>query len=386
MKISGEEEARKTTDWPRLAAMVIVWGAVLGVAWWFFRYAIGIVLPFAIAFAVGSVVHPLAVRLGKRLKMPVKVCAAILLLLGLSLVVLILMLGTTRLLRELRGLLSLIESDDRAFWDKIEMWQHQLSDLTAHIPFLRRLREKENLASLWESANEMIMQALRDMVGEISTRIPTFVGNFVRRIPAFFICLIVTVVACFYFALDMERVRRAVGVFLSPPLREKLSHLRERAGEILRRYVRAYLLILIITFLELYIALSILGVEYALLIAFLTALIDILPVLGVGIVLVPWSIFCLFTRRFFLGFGLLITYVIMTVVREVVEPRIVSGSFGLHPLLTLFSMYAGYKLFGVWGMILAPAAVISVIGSTEGKEQADRGGNTETGKNKTDPA
>ena len=67
-------------------------------------------------------------------------------------------------------------------------------------------------------------------------------------------------------------------------------------------------------------------------------------------------------KQFFVGFGLLITYAIIMVVRQIIEPRVVSGSLGLHPLLTLFVMYVGYRVFGIFGMMLAPVAVIVIAG------------------------
>ena len=104
------------------------------------------------------------------------------------------------------------------------------------------------------------------------------------------------------------------------------------------------------------------------------ALIDILPVLGGGIVLLPWAAVLLIGRQYFVGIGLLVTYGIVTVVRQILEPRVVSGALGLHPLLTLFCMYGGYRLFGIIGMMLAPAAVIFLSSVVSRRQSSSRSG------------
>lgn len=125
-------------------------------------------------------------------------------------------------------------------------------------------------------------------------------------------------------------------------------------GRFFKRYLRAYLILLAITFLCLFVGFSILGVDYAFLLALLTAVVDMLPVLGVGTVLIPWAAVMLLQERFYLGFGLLILYGVMLILRQIMEPRLVGKSLGLHPVLTLFAGYAGWRLFGVIGMILGP--------------------------------
>lgn len=356
-------DEKNTAVWQRRAYMLFVLMSVGVLGYLALRYLSGVLLPFLIAWAVGLLIHPLAVKLGERLRLPKKLCAAVLVILLTGLIVLLFFLCIDRLIRELRGLLYLFESDDAAFLERLERFRAGFSDLASHIPLLNRLWQKESMAGLREDVNEWLKSALQNMISDLSSRIPAFAGALVRHIPSFFVFLVVCAVSCFYFSLDLDKIHTAVLSCLPAALAARLPALRRRVGEILRQYARAYLLILTMTFLELYLALTLLGVEYALLIAFLTALIDILPILGIGLVLLPWSVFCLFTRQFSLGLGLLITYVIMTVIREVIEPRVVSGSLGLHPLLTLAAMYAGLRLFGVFGMLLSPIVLLTILGS-----------------------
>ena len=139
------------------------------------------------------------------------------------------------------------------------------------------------------------------------------------------------------------------------------------------------MLILGLTFIELFIGFSVIGVNYAFLAALGVALVDILPIFGAGTVLVPWGVVALLTGNRFTGLGLLVIWAVISVVRQFAEPRIVGKSLGVSPLLALLAMYGGFRLFGVSGMILSPAVIILVRafveeGRASGKKQGSEGG------------
>ena len=111
---------------------------------------------------------------------------------------------------------------------------------------------------------------------------------------------------------------------------------------------------MLITVLTLLVGFFIVGVEYAGLLALLIGALDVLPVIGVGTVLVPWSIVAFITSDISLGVGLAVIFLTNAIVRQLLEPKIVGKSLGIHPVLTLVLIYAGYSFFGVWGMIALP--------------------------------
>ncbi|NLN41945.1 MAG: AI-2E family transporter [Clostridiales bacterium] len=125
-------------------------------------------------------------------------------------------------------------------------------------------------------------------------------------------------------------------------------------------FIKAQIFLMAITFLELLIGYQILGVEYAFFFALLTAIIDILPVLGTGTVLIPTAIVHFIMGNIPRALGFLCLYFIIFVIRQILEPRVVGQSLGLHPLVTLMSMYIGLRLIGVPGMFLGPIIVILV--------------------------
>ena len=118
--------------------------------------------------------------------------------------------------------------------------------------------------------------------------------------------------------------------------------------------IRSYVLIMLLTFAELSILFSLFGIESAVLKAALIALLDILPILGTGGIMIPWAVLTLLKGKLKLGLGLLVVYAAITIIRNIIEPKIVGGRLGLHPVVTLASMFLGAQLFGVIGLFGFP--------------------------------
>ncbi len=342
--------------------MLFVGIVALGGGYLFVRYAAGILLPFVLAWGLGLIIHPVAERLSARTRLPKKLCAVVLLLLLLSLIVGLLVVAADTLLDEIRHLLSRLEADGGGLGRHLADLIERVRRFTSRLPVPERWRHMEGLGQLLDRADDMVNDMVRSTLSQLSSRIPQWIGTLLRAIPSVLLFSLVTLIAGFYFSADLPAIMGALVSLLPAGLGKRLPAIKRRAAQILRQYLRAYLLIWVITFLELYVALSVLGVDYGFLIAALAATVDMLPIFGVGIVLVPWAVAMLVTGQYGLGIGLLITYGIMTVVRQVAEPKLVSSSLGLHPLLTLFCMYAGYRLLGFGGMLLAPVVAIGVAG------------------------
>ena len=144
------------------------------------------------------------------------------------------------------------------------------------------------------------------------------------------------------------------------PLRDRLPPIGRRLRRLGRQYLRACLFLGLLTFCLSFIGLAILKIPYAFILALLLATVDLLPLLGTGIILIPWAVICLRLGQVKLGIGLLALYTVSTLTRQILEPKLIGDGLGLHPLLSLFSMYAGLRLLGVWGMILAPLVTAAV--------------------------
>ena len=170
------------------------------------------------------------------------------------------------------------------------------------------------------------------------------------------VALAVTLCACAYFCLDLERIHAACFSLFPPRAREWLTDAKCRISRVGGMYLRSYLTLMGVTFAEMLLGLSLLRIGYALLLALLIALVDFLPVLGVGTVLVPWSLVSFVTGNPARGIGLLVLWGVSLAVRQFLEPHLIGRGLGIHPCLTLLSMYAGLRLFGIVGMLLCPPA------------------------------
>jgi sporulation integral membrane protein YtvI len=150
-------------------------------------------------------------------------------------------------------------------------------------------------------------------------------------------------------------------------VRDVIHHL----GFVIKKYILSYALIMFITFLEIWLGLTVLGVTNASLVAAIIAVFDILPVVGASLIILPWAAVSLLTGNFGLAIGLIVLLAILAVVRNIIEPKIIGESLGIHPLLSLISMYIGLRLFGILGVLLAPAAVVAIRAFRAGSGASD---------------
>ncbi len=317
------------------------------------RYLPGIALPFLIAYLIASAVRPSAHVIASRTKMSYKFWAFLFITLLLGLVVVAAGSAINRLIYEIGRLIAALREDGAVI--------KKVSDMIRSIEAALPLDGEGEFSALFnQRVRELISRLVDGVISSLTSVLPGMLADLAGRTPSFIISVTVTVISCYYIALDDGKLGREALMLLPSRSHERFLSLRGSIGQTAAIYLKAYALILFITFCELFIGISLLRIEYAFIIACLIAVIDILPVLGVGTVLIPWSVVSFImsdTRR---GIGLLVLYLVITLVRQLVEPRVLGRRLGLHPLLTLFAMYAGFSLFGFIGMILAPAVALII--------------------------
>lgn len=188
----------------------------------------------------------------------------------------------------------------------------------------------------------------------------------VGQVPTLIIACVITVIASVFITSDYDRIRAFILHQLSDDGCAKIIRAKQLCVSTVLKMVKAYGIIFLITTLELSIAFYILrfiGVynsDYLFIIAVLIAVVDIIPVLGTGTVLIPWGIISLLGDKIGLGIGLLVTYAVILVIRQILEPKLVAGQVGLPPIVTIVSMYVGTKTLGVLGFFILPFLVILV--------------------------
>lgn len=188
----------------------------------------------------------------------------------------------------------------------------------------------------------------------------TLLIDILTVLPSTLIFLIITLIATFFLTKDKYLIRDFIFRQMPSIWGPKLASLKTDLFVALIGFLKAQSIILSVTFIESFIGLTLIGVDYAFTLAVIIALLDILPVLGTGGIYVPWAIVSFVMGNYSLGIALLILYGIITVVRYMIEPKVVGQQLGIHPVLTLMSMFAGMKLIGAAGLILGPTLVVSL--------------------------
>lgn len=353
------------------AAAVICVGAGLLALWLTFRYALGIAAPFLLAYLLSRPVKPLAGTLSARTRLPRGVWAAALVILTVGGFGWLTVTGVRRGIRELSTLAEELASDTEGLTAAISRALEKARSLSAHIPFLRHFEDTPGYEAFCARLDGLVEEGAGRLVEGITARLPETAVTVAGWVPEAFIFLTVTLLACYYFSADDGRMGKACGALilgLAPAaLRDRVAPLGRRLRRLGRQYLRACLLLGLLTFTQTFIGLALLRVPYAFVLAILIAVVDFLPLLGTGIILIPWAAVSLLLGEVKLGVGLLALYAVTSVVRQVLEPKLIGEGLGLHPLLSLAAMYAGLRLFGVWGMILAPLVAAGVKSAVGGR-------------------
>ena len=194
----------------------------------------------------------------------------------------------------------------------------------------------------------------KNMVNTFSSGITKTVGGIIASMPKTVVTVVVIVLSLFYFSKDYGKISAWIRGLFPEKMRDRLPRVKKDVLYAFSGYVRSYAILTLITFAQVFAGLMILGIEGAFALSVVIALVDLLPVLGVGTVLVPWSIFSFATGNDKLGIGLLVLFTIVYILRQIIEPKIVSTQMNIHPLIAVFSMYAGLKIAGIGGMIISP--------------------------------
>ena len=197
-------------------------------------------------------------------------------------------------------------------------------------------------------------QMMEGALARLVESLPALIRSLAESIPRFFISLFIFILSTYYFSCDWESIRRLADHFVSEEKRESFRQSKRLFLRALGQFAKAWFALFLMTFAELSVGFFLLKIPGAFSKAFLIALIDILPILGCGTVLIPWGVLLLFTGATAEAAGIFILYVIILIVRQFAEPKIVGDSIGIHPILSFLLVVLGLSLFGFTGMILLP--------------------------------
>ena len=228
-----------------------------------------------------------------------------------------------------------------------------------------------------------IVNSLGQFATDLSAGAVKLVASGAVSIPNLIIQIIIVVVSAYYIAADYDLVLSFLVKLIPEKKRGVALDTLKYAKTAVVVFIKSYSILFFLTFTELLIGLLLLRIPYAPIIAFAIALFDLMPILGTGGILLPWTIILLVLGNYPLALGILALYIVITAVRNAVEPRIIGDQIGLHPLATLVAMMLGLGLFGIIGMMLFPVGLVAITNMKKTKQETEDAPAEETPDNST---
>lgn len=308
------------------------------------RYLFVPILPFVIAYTLSSVLTPISYRIKRHTHISERIIRVLLATLSSLFLIGLLIFGLFYLLSEAWLLISDLISND------------SLPQILSKITNPLALVIGEGM--LGEDVEGYLNTTIKEALSDILSGIVSLLGSVVRGIPSVLLFVLVTVVATIYFSYDLDRINRAIKKILPKAVISITKRVKSGFIKTGGKYVRSYLLLSLITYITVLIGFLILGIEKAPLLALISAVLDILPIVGTGVILLPMSVYYLFFGNTGVGVGILVLFTLYQILRQIIEPRIVGKSLGVHPLVSLVLIYVGYGVFGIVGLFLMPLVPI----------------------------
>lgn len=337
---------QKILTWVLYAAL-----GLLGL-WAGFRFVLPWAAPFLLALLTARLIEPLVRLLIRKWKMKRAFAAILCSALTLALMLTLVGLGISQ---AMNGASNVAQN---------------LPDIAAELGYLfsrveRRLYHFVIAApvetqAMIQTAIDSVTTMFEEMPNELSSVLLSFATSVAAAFPRVFLFVLTYAISVLFMSMSYPQV---IGFLLRQiPLRwhDKLRRLRQDLRGTFIKWLKAQAKLIGVTFVILTVAFFVLRVNHALLFAALIAVIDALPVLGTGTVLIPWAILSLVSGDVTLGAGLAITYGLVSITHSVMEPRFVGQQLGLHPVATLMAMYLGFRVIGVFGMITFPMLLLFV--------------------------
>lgn len=343
---------------------ILTAAAVFAVIWLFGRYLLPLIFPFLLGAGLALLAEPLTAYLCRRLRLSRGIAAGI----GVSaafcfLAMTVVLLGAL-IIRELGVLAGVLPDFGTVAKTGLSSLGSWLQGLTRYAPDSLQDSLRTWIGEFFSGSSALLDQAVSYVLG--------LAGGVLSHVPDGALSFGTGLISSYMISAKLPAIRlwldnRLPRQRLQPGL-EAMKRIRTAVGGWLKAQVK----LAGVTWGILTGGFLLLRIPFGPLWAFLVALVDTFPVLGTGTVLIPWSLICLLQGDSGRGIGLLGIYAVVTLTRSILEPKLVGSHLGLDPLVTLFALYAGYRIWGLPGMILAPmlAVVVSQLLPREDQEEA----------------
>lgn len=338
-------------DEPAKSICIIIYVFFAAVSFYvFFKYLLSAVLPFILSFLLAHALRPCYELLRLRTKLSRRICAGVLVAVCGAFVTALVAIVIQNLYSEAVILAESISAGS-------------VMDISSVTGVFADVAQNPIIKAVSEWAKSSGINVLSSVSGFFAQKLPQIAEQTIKGVPSFLFSCIVFLFSGAYFLSDRQEIRSFFSDHMSKKAFKGFGVLKHRGVQVSTRLLKGYFIITVLTFCQLLIGFFIIKAEYAFIIALITAVLDALPFIGTGVVLVPWAIFAISSGDAKTGAVLLVLFAIITVVRQIAEPAILGREQGIHPLASMLAIYIGYSLFGFKGMIIAPA-VAAIVKNT----------------------
>lgn len=315
-----------------------------------FKFAI-FYMPFLIAFVLSQIIEPLIRYIMRKFKLKRRTSAIIVFVLSLSIIIGLLTWGIVTLITESSNLLNGLNGS----FEKIS---YQFEKIMTKID-LSKLNLSSEIINTLQNSLTSVFSAVSDWLKQVLTNIL----NIITSIPTMGIYVVITILSLYFICTDkIYMLDQFEHHFPKIWVKKTIKFIKEITSS-LGALIKAEAILVIVSFIISLIGLYILkiaglNIGYPLIAALGIGFVDALPIFGSATVMIPWAVIVAFNGDIKLGISLIVLLFIMNAVRQIIEPRIVSGQIGIHPIFTLIAMYTGFKVIGVLGLLLGPVILI----------------------------
>lgn len=319
-----------------LTAVLVIW---LG------PKLISFFLPFVIAIIVSAIANPLVNFLEKKVKILRKHSSAVIIVLVLAVLFAVIYLLIWSILQGLQSLFGELDNIIATFLGFLDEFRLALTNLSISLPDSLH----ETISSLDASIETALTGFATDLMEQINL---SAAGSYLNSALNILILIIISILATYFVMIDRNQlaliISRAVPTSIQQYYRVVMDNIKTAVGG----YLKTQLKLMLIIMLALFVGFKLLDVEYALLLAFITSILDFLPVFGTGTIIGPWVVFEIISGDYLYAVFLVIIYLVCLLLKQLLQPKIMGDSVGLSPLYALFFMFVGYRINGIIGMII----------------------------------
>lgn len=319
-----------------LAAVLVIW---LG------PKLLSFFLPFVIALIVSAIANPLVNFLEKKVKILRKYSSAVIIVFVLAFLFALIYLALWGAIQGVQALFGEMDDIIATFLGFLDEFRLALSNLSISLPTSLH----EAIQSLDSSIETTLTSFAKDLMEQINF---SAAGSYLNNALNVLILIIISILATYFVMIDRNQLSLAVSRMVPMSIQQYYHVVMDNIKTAVGGYLKTQLKLMIIIMLALWLGFKLLNVEYALLLAFITAILDFLPVFGTGTIIGPWVVFKVISGDYLYAVFLVIIYLVCLLLKQLLQPKIMGDSVGLSPLYALFFMFVGYRINGIIGMII----------------------------------